>query len=241
MFGQTILILPFGILPFVLLAAYLLWKVLEATGQRTITNDRRFGKTEFPTEPSALLCGVNRDELAFTEDGKSIILTIKGAYPDLADIGAAQRYIEEKLSRQYDMDQAWAGHLVVTRVVRNEEPRGCEVTITMPRSTILSIEYIEKEIKNLGCVFERSTVNDHRSLTPAREPRLVEVNNGRVLVRSGRIQLLPTLLGNWKEGVMSERQITRNIKNRLWNQVEVRCITIDRQAYCGEIVLSATK
>ena len=89
---HEMLILPFGILPLVLLAIYLVWKMLEATGQRTITNDRRV-TTEFPTEVSALLCGINSDELVFNEDGKSVVLKIANAYRELPD-SATRFYVK---------------------------------------------------------------------------------------------------------------------------------------------------
>jgi hypothetical protein len=237
---HQILILPFGILPLILLAAYLVWKVLEATGQRTITDDRRFGTTEFPTEVSKLLCGMNHDELAFSADGKSVILTILDAYCELANSANAQRYIKDNFYGEDDVNRAWADQLTVTHVARTEQPRGYRLTITMPCSTVLSMKYIENEIKNLGRIFTRNASNDHRWLLFPQEARSIEVSKGRMLVRVGRVQLVPTLLGNWKDGVMSERQITRNIKNRLWNRVDVRCISIDRQTYYGEIIFPAS-
>ena len=236
---HQVLILPFGILPLILLAAYLVWKVLEATGQRTVTNDRKFGTTEFPTEVSALLCGTNQNELAFSDDGKSIILKIQDAYCELPDSASAERYIKDDLYRRDDVNCDWVDQLAVTHIARTEQPRGYRLTIRMPLSTVLSIKYIDGEIKNLGRVFIRNSSNEHRWLLFPQEARSVEMSNGHVLVRVGRVQLLPTLLGNWKDGVMSERQIRRNIKNRLWNQVAVKCISIDRQKYCGEIILPA--
>lgn len=238
---MQLLILPFGILPLILLAAYLIWKVLQATGQHTITNDHRFGTTEFPTEVSTLLCGTNHNGLAFSEDGKGVILTIPDAYCDFPDTASAQRYVKDAIYGHDDVSRDWADQLAVTQVARTEQPRGYRMAITMPRDTVLSMEYIENEIRNLGRVFTRNTSNDHRFLLFPQDVRHVEVSNGRLLVRVGRVQLVPTFLGNWKDGVMSERQITRNIKNRLWNQVDVRCISIDRQTYSGEIVLPASR
>lgn len=237
---REILILPFGILPLVLLAAYLVWKVLEGIGQETITNNRRFGTTEFPSEVSALLCGTNQDELAFSPDGKSVILTIQNAYCELPDVASAKQYLEDSfISGQGDVNPAWADQLIVTNVTCSEQPGIYEMTITMPRSTVLSMDYIENEIKNLGRVFLRNTSNNHRWLLFPKGARSVEVSNDRVLVQVGREQLVPTFLGNWKDQVMSERQITRNIKNRLWNQVDVKCIKIDGGMYYGEIILPA--
>lgn len=240
MLGQQLLILPFGILPLILLAGYLVWKVLEASGQRTFTNDRRFGITEFPTDVSTLLGGTNHNELAFSEDGKSVILTIPNAYREMHDSASAKQYINDSLRGGDEVDHAWADQLAVTHVACTERPRVYRLTLTLPRSTALSMQYIENEIKNLGRVFMRNTVNEHRFLLFPKEARRVEVSNGRVLVYVGRVQLVPTFLGNWKDRVMSERQITRNIKNRLWNQVDVKCISIDRQTYCGEIVFPAS-
>lgn len=240
MLGQQLLILPFGILPLILLAAYIAWKVMEATGQRAVTNDHRFGTTEFPSEVSALLCGTNQYELAFSDDGNSVILTIPDAYRELTDTASAEQYIKESLYQQEEVNRAWVDQLAVTSVARREQQRGYRLTITMPRSTALSMKYIENEIKNLGRVFTRNTVNDHRWLLFPQGNRRVELCDGRVVVHVERVQLVPTFLGNWKDRVMSERQITRNIKNRLWNQVAVKCIRIDRQTYCGEIVFPAS-
>ena len=212
--------------------------MLEATGQRTITNDRRFGITEFPTEVAALLCGMNNDELAFSVDGKSVTLTIQDVYCELPESGSAEGYIKDNLQRQDDVNHAWSDQLAVTHIARTEQPGGYRLTITMPRNTVLSMKYIENEISNLGRVFTRNSTNQHRWLLFPQKARNVEVSNGRILVRVGRVQLIPTFLGSWKEGVMSERQITRNIKNRLWNQVDVRCISIDQQTYYGEIIFS---
>jgi hypothetical protein len=120
---------------------------------------------------------------------------------------------------------------------RTEADRGNRLIMTMPASTVLSNEYIEKEVRNLGRVFTRNTVNHHRFLLFAKSDREVRFSEGKVLVRIGRQQLIPTFTGNWKDQVMSERQITRNLKNRLWNLVEVKCTSIDRHTYCGEIML----
>lgn len=237
--SHQLLILPFGMLPLILLAAFLVWKLLETTVQRTITNDRRFGTTEFPTEVSTLLCGTNHNELDFSADGQSVILTIPKAYRELPDLASAQQYIKDDLYSQHDVNSAWVDQLAVTNVDRIEQPRGYKLTITMPRTTVLAMDYIENEITNLGRVFTRNTSNEHRFLLFPQKGKRVEMSNGRVLVQIDRVQLIPTFLGNWKEGFMSERQITRNIKNRLWNQVDVRCISIDRKTYCGEIIFPA--
>lgn len=236
---RQLLILPFGYLPLILLAAYLLWKVLEATAHRLIINDHRFGTTEFPSEVSTLLNGTNHNELAFGEDGKTIILTIQRTYRDLPDNASAQQYIKELLYEHDDVEHTWVDQLTVTHVTPTEQPGGYKVTIMMPRSTVLSMNYIENEIKNLGRVFTRNTTNNHRFILSQQQVQHIDVRDGRVLVRIDRRQLVPTFLGNWKKDVMSERQITRNIKNRLWNQVDVRCISIDQQTYCGEIILPA--
>lgn len=235
---HQMLILPFGILPLVLLAIYLVWKMLEATGQRTITNDRRFGTTEFPTEVSALLSGTNSNELVFFEDGKSVVLKIANAYRELPDCAAAEQYIKESL-RGEEVNSAWADELTVTDVVCTELPRSYSVTLTMPQSIVLSTEYIENEVNNLGRVFTRNASNDHRWMLFPKGDRRIEVRDGKVMVEVERVQLVPTFLGNWKDRVMSERQITRNIKNRLWNQVDVVCIGIDSRTYSGEIILPA--
>lgn len=237
---MELLILPFGVLPLVLLAAFIVWKAIEATVQGTIINDRRFGTTEFPTEVSRLLFGTNQDELAFSDDGKSVVLTIKKAYREIPDIASAELYVKDNLYRRDDVNADWVDQLAVTHVAQTEQPRGYKLTITMPRSTVLSMNYIENEIKNLGCVFVRNTFNKHRYLYYPQNTQRIETSNGRLLVHIHRIQLVQGFFDDSKELVMSERQITRNIRNRLWNQVDVKCISIDRQTYCGEIVYRAS-
>ncbi len=114
MFGQQLLILlPSGILPLILPVTYLVWKVLQSTGQRTFTDDRRFGTTEFPTEVSSLLCGTNRNELAFSEDGKSVILTIANAHHELPNSSSAQQCIR-------DDRQIFCGEIVFPAAVINK-------------------------------------------------------------------------------------------------------------------------
>lgn len=236
--GRELLILPFGILPLLLLLAYVVWKVLVATGQRTVTDDRRLGETEFPMEVSMLLNGTNEDELSFSGDGRGVILMIKKAYQELSTTAEAEEYVRDKLRDHDEINPDYIGQLKVTSVVATEADRGYRLIMTMPASTVLSHEYIEKEVRNLGRVFTRNTVNHHRFLLFAKPDREVRFSEGKALVRIGRQQLVPTFMGNWTDRVMSERQITRNLKNRMWNLVEVKCTSIDRHTYCGEIMLS---
>jgi hypothetical protein len=234
------LILPFGILPLILLVVYLIWKVLQAIGQRAITDNHRFGRTEFPSDISTLLCGTNEYELAFTEDGKSVILTMPDAAGDFSSSVSVQDYIRNTLSKRDDVSQEWIDQLTVVNVASHGKVGSCRITITMPSTIVVSIRYIENEIKNIGRVFMRNTSNRQRFLLFPQKTQHIEVINGRVFVRIDRVQLVPNFLGGWTEGVMSERQITRNIKNRLWNQVDVKCTRLDRKTYCGEIILPVT-
>jgi len=238
---KSIIILPFGILPLVLLAGYIVWKMLVATGQRTITNDRRFGTTEFPTVAAALLCGTNKNELSFSEDGQSVILTVARAYMELPDIASATEYVRENLWDREEVTRELAEQLQVTHVERTaagEDGRGYKLTLALPREVVLSRAYIESEILNVGRVFLRNLNNEHRFLLPTQQQeRHLEVRDGKMIARIGRGQLVPTMLAKWGDGVMSERQITRNIKNRLWNLVDVRCLSIDGSTYVGEITV----
>ncbi len=229
--------MPFGILLLVLLAEYIVWKMLQGTGQRMITNDRRFGETEFPTIAASLLCGLNKDELSFSEDGQRLVVTVERAYRELPDIAAATEYVQEHLRHRDEVGFEVAEQLTVSHVERAEGMGGYRLTLALPRDVVLSRGYIESEMRNLGRIFVRNLTNEHRYLLPARGDREVEWNGGKALVRISRVQLVPTMLANWTDEVMSERQITRNIKNRLWNLVEVRCVSIDAHTYVGEIAV----
>jgi len=55
-----------------------------------------------------------------------------------------------------------------------------------------------------------------------------------LLVYVDRKQTVPSFI-NTKQRAMSEKQITRNIKNRMLNRVDVMCLSIDKNTYCGEI------
>lgn len=234
---RSIVILPFGILPLVLLAAYIAWKMLQGTGQRLVTNDRRFGETEFPTIAASLLCGLNKDELSFSEDGQRLVVTVERAYRELPDAAAASQYVQEHLRHRDEAGFEAAEQLTVSHVERREGGGGYRLTLAIPRDVVLSRSYIESEMRNLGRVFIRNLTNEHRWLLPAKGDREVEWNGSKALVRISRVQLVPTMLANWTDGVMSERQITRNIKNRLWNLVDVRCVSIDAHTYVGEIAI----
>lgn len=237
--GREILILPFGILPLVLLAIYIIWRSLQAVWQRTVTDNHRQGETEFPTDIGALLCGTNTDELEFNSRAGSVVLNVSNAYCELSDLSSAQKYLKEGLSYAEGVNQAWAEQLIVTEVVPNDRPRSYKLTISAPRGLVLSAEYIEREIENVGRIFLRNLTNQHRFLLFPRGERRIEVRGDRVRFHIERVQLVPTFMGNWTDEVMSERQITRNIQNRLWNHAVVKCVSIDRKTYVGEIVLPA--
>lgn len=77
--------------------------------------------------------------------------------------------------------------------------------------------------------------NDIRYLGHPQGERRTERKDGMLLVYIHRLQIVPGFLFE-KQKTMSEKQITRNIKNRLWNRVDVKCISLDEDNFCGVIL-----
>lgn len=89
----------------------------------------------------------------------------------------------------------------------------------------------------MGRVFKRNTAgNSVRWLLGSPGERKIIRIDGRLFVYIDRIQMVQGIVDDTKEIIMSEKQITRNIKNRLWNRVDVKCISIDENTYFGKII-----
>lgn len=241
--GHTLLILPFGLLPVFLLIAYVFFIKTEDSVQKNIGSKIRDGITEYPTDVSFLLYGGNDNKIEFTDDGKSIILTIKSSeysisrYGDINDPANVKKYIRERVAHNSDcFDPDLFDLHVIEDIVQNEGAGVHRLTVTLPDKIVRSEKYIEHEIYNVGRVFTRNnTGNSIRWLLFPQGERRVSKKDGRIFVYIDRLQVVPGFL-NEKQIIMSERQITRNIKNRLWNRLDVKCINIDEKTYCGEII-----
>ena len=132
----------------------------------------------------------------------------------------------------------WVNHYNITKIGKNKETGKQQIIISMPDEVVLTDQYIDHEIQNIGRVFTRNAgAVAQRWLLWSHGERKTMREHGRLLVYIERIQLVPGIFQDFgKEKIMSEKQITRNIKNRLWNRVDVKCISITESTYCGEIL-----
>jgi len=236
--GHTIIFLPLGLLPIFFIVGFLFWNRAEEGAQKNIGSKLRQGITEFPIDISLMLCGENYNELKFTNGGKSVILTIASKNHGIDSVQAAKEYIRTRLSsHREDVNFDFANLLEIKNITYDSSTGFCNLTITLPDEVVRSEEYIKHEINNLGRVFVRNNGgNTIRHLWCIQGDRVVSKENDRIVVKIDRNQVVPGFLGG-KTIVMSERQITRNIINRLWNRVSVRCLRIDEENYLGEIIL----
>ena len=107
----------------------------------------------------------------------------------------------------------------------------------MPDEIVLTRDYIEHEIKNIGNVFKRNDQgNNCRYLLGALGEHEIVKMDDRLLAYIERRQRVQSFFGE-KDITMSKKQITQNIKNRLWNRVDVKCISIDKKTCCCEITI----
>jgi hypothetical protein len=239
MMGNTLLILPFGLLPVFFVIAFLFFTKADEGVQKNIGSKIRAGITEYPTEVSLLLYGENEHKIEFTDDGKSIILTINSpkynGISDISDAASIKKYLKLVDRGQDRFEPDLFDCLVIEAIVKNEETGIHRVTVTLPDEIVRSEKYVEHEIFNVGRVFKRNNGNSIRWLLHSNGERRISKKDGRMFVYIDRLQVVPGFLDE-KAIIMSERQITRNIKNRLWNRLDVKCISIDEKTYCGEII-----
>lgn len=240
MFGQTILILPLGLLPIFFIIGYLIYTRAEEGLQRKIGGTFRQGITEYPTAISLILCGGgNKNSIEFTNNGKSVILIFPSPWSkSINDAESALQYIKDTVwAHGEHHDRDWIDFHVIERVSYDADADILRITATLPDSIVLADEYFEYEIGNIGRVFKTNNApgNDTRWLLFSRGEKKVVRKDGRVFVYIDRLQLVEGFMSE-KDVVMSEKQITRNIKNRLWNRFDVKCISIDEKTYCGEII-----
>lgn len=237
MSNQILLILPFGLIPLYFLVTYVFFKVAEDAVQDEVGGRLRHGITEFPTFISLCLYGTNENKMEFTPDGKSIVLTVAGTTMDLTTPAKVKDFIKNTLTHcGEDVSENLVDELIIEDIVANARANTCQLTFTLPDEVVLSESYIESEIRNIGRVFKRNSSGDEtRWLLYPQGMRDIEKKDGRLYVHIDRVQLVPGFFDE-KKILMSEKQITRNIRNRLWNRIDVRCISLDRKTYVGEIL-----
>lgn len=235
--GHQLLILPLGLIPLYFLGAYLFSVFIRDGVELSYGRKRGNGITEYPSIVSVLLEGMNKNSITFSEDGRRTVVMADSDCPWITDTASLRKYIKEIMRFNSDDDGSeFVDFLVAEDITRNGESANLRLTITIADEVVCSKKYIEHELAYLGRVHTRNSSNDMRWLlfSGSGERRCIE-EDGRMLVYIDRVQLVPGLF--WERSrVMSERQITRNIKNRLWNRLDVKCISIDGNTYCGEII-----
>lgn len=244
MFGNVPLILPFGVLPLILLAAYIVYVRTAESSDKHIGSKRRKGTDEFPLEITALWAGKRAEDLAFTSDGKAVHLTMRPIAEGHLDTPEA--VIKELSGALVDcrnhggerLFEDWLSHCRIHSTQQDPENGHYRVTLSPDDAMVKSQTYIDHEIRNLGRVMmSNSTTNKARYLTSGSiSNQCTRSDDGRLLVTINRRQQVPGFLDSRKEITMSGPQITRNLQNRLWNRVEVRCLSLDDTTYHGELV-----
>lgn len=238
--GRTLEILPFGLLPIFFFIGYMLWCRASDSAEKNITSKIRHGITELPHDISWLLNRYGMEDVVFTEDGKSVVVTLNGARRwHIVDEASVRENILAKIpsASRDELDPELLARHVITSMTLDAEQDVARIVITLPDDIVRSESYIEREVMNVGRVFARNISNDVRWLQYAQGERRLERRDGRLLVHIDRSQIAPGFLDT-KQVTMSERQITRNIKSRLWNRVDVRCVSMSDKTYCGEILIS---
>ncbi|MBB3048915.1 hypothetical protein FHR99_003189 [Litorivivens lipolytica] len=239
--GLTVLFFPLGGAAIVFFALYLGSIHAHDAYQHFIGRNRRKGITEYPTDISALLEGHNANELAFSSDGTSVVATLEDDYLAKMSVPDELRCALKDMiyhARKFG-NSVWADFYQIEVLPASTESAHPQVRITMPPEVAMSDAYIEHAIERVGCVFYRIHSNNNRIAQPPQGDRIVEFCGDDIKVRIGRRQSVPSI-AETKQIVMSEAQITRNIKNRLWNSVEVECTGIDDDNYYGRIIRPPT-
>lgn len=245
MFGNTLLILPFGLLPIAFFIGYIIFIKSDEANQKYIAGNLKSGNTEFPALLTDLLgCGCS---LRFTNDGHNIIVSIP--YYDFSPINCADEFLAQIKSYRKNclsnslnwLDQCQISDIrrvkrMETKQFSNNEFRKVESEFTeaelfLPKQVISTIEYITGEIEDLG----RTLITDggaRKRLNYVYGTREVEFKEGKYYVRISREQESSGIFSS-KNTTMSEKQITRNIKNRLWNKATISGASVDAQYYYG--------
>lgn len=236
---RELLIFPFGLIVLSILGIIFFLIFVRDIFELGFSSRLGEGITEYPSMVSVLLYGSNEDTLTFSSDGRKVILEHSASNELFMDTNSLRKRVTEIMRSGYEESLTkFIEFISVEDCTRCIKTGKLQVTITIPDEVVRNKEYIENEIANLGRVLIRNTGNDVRwLLCPDSGERRVKEVDGEMLVYIKRRQLVPGWIGE-RSRRMSERQITRNIRNRLWNRFEVNCVSIDKYTYCGEIVAS---
>lgn len=232
-----IILFPLGVLPIIFIGGGILYFIVDDFYQKKIGCNIGGGITEFPLEASMCLNGKNNNKIGFSDDGRSLVLDIetRGCI-DLSTPTNLKMYLKEVKGSTANVNLDWVDKYIIETVRENKESKMIRVVVSIPDDVVLTDKYINHEIENIGCVFVLGGHgNDIRYLGHPQGERRTERKDGMLLVYIHRLQIVPGFLFE-KQKTMSEKQITRNIKNRLWNRVDVKCISLDEDNYCGVIL-----
>lgn len=247
---HTVLILPFGFLIIYFFISFVFFHKAKEGVEKHVSSKMRQGITEYPHLISLFLIPSEKNKIEFSGDGKSVILTIElwdivVENMNIGDASSVKKYIGEYLRQlgnenvrnhpDNDFYQYLFDHYIVTNIALDAQTGCHHLTVTLPDEVVCGAEYIKHEIANLGSVLTVNSSNNARWFTGTQGQRKILQKDSRILVYIDRKQVVPGFMDT-KSITMSEQQITRNIKNRLWNRRDVRCISIDENTYCGEII-----
>ncbi|TNC80850.1 MAG: hypothetical protein C9356_12050 [Oleiphilus sp.] len=237
MFGTMMLVLPLGLAPIIFFLIYTGFFIGDDVNQKYVAGKFRKGKTEFPTLLNNLLC--RRCMINFDTTGTGIKLIIPTCrYEPVNSESDAREYIR-KHTNYLSFD--WVDHCEISNfrkavIESNDEKESyVEMDLMLPTHVIAQKAYIADEMKDLGrTLVQGGHSGNHMSLLHCGGDNQVEEKAGKFQVRIDRRQEVPGIF-DYRTALMSEKQITRNISNRLWNRAKVTCTAIDDRHYHGII------
>jgi len=144
-----------------------------------------------------------RDDNRYSRDGHTV-----------AAPASVREYLKENMRHDDNVNLDWVKEYTIAAISENTEAGTQQIVVSIPNEVVLTDQYIDHEIKNFGRVFKRNDAgNSIRWLLYPQGENRVERKGGRLLVYIDRLQVVPGILDE-KQKIMSEKKITRNIKNR---------------------------
>ena len=236
MFGNTLLILPLGILPIAILIIILLYFKFDDFFGKYIGSRFRNGITEYPAVFSPLQCARDNTTISFDEKNWILLEMDKPKYEKVESSSDAHIYISG-LIREAENDYEQRKQLKFTIKKYSDYGDSFSLLIDIPYEVVASKDNVELEIMNLGRVVMVNSFNNTKWLLGSQGGRTVQHMGNRTVFSIGRQQLIPTFFDT-KLVTMSEKQITKNLRNRFLNKLEVNCTALDEEFYHGEIIRS---
>ncbi|KXS55613.1 MAG: hypothetical protein AWU57_62 [Marinobacter sp. T13-3] len=240
--GQSLIILPLGLAPIIFVVFWFVFFKGADAAEKYVNPKLRKGATEYPAEVSALWMRGLAGRMEFTDGGKSVTLNLTKTFQNVttrSDLKATISTLlrEHRVHSNEEVFEGWVDHIIIKNIIRDPDTNTYKVTLTVDDDLLNNEDYLAHEIRNVGRVhMENTTSNGARYLSFSRPNNSVRRENGRLLVTIERSQLTTGVIDSWKRVTMSERQITRNIENRLWNRYSVKCLSMDDSTYYGKII-----